>query len=180
MPRFNIDSFRAQFQGGARAYLFYMKPGFPASVPIDVEKTVYLVRSTTVPDQSIDEIPLNWQGHEYKIPGKYTYTDWTCTFYLDIDAKVQEAYYNWQRQIHDPTTNIYADVPSILADQSMELLSYTGDPIARYKLVGAWPKMIGQISLDYMNNEVATFDVTFAYVYHVMDKIKYGNTPTFG
>jgi hypothetical protein len=181
MPRFDIDAFRANFQGGARSYLFYYKPLFPASVGsgTDVDKSTYLVRTTAVPSQNVDEIPLNWQGMDYKIPGKYTYDDFTCTFYVDLDAKVHELFMSWQRMIHDPTTNIYQLPASVLMDQQLELLGLDGNPVAKYKLIGAWPKNIGNITLDYTANEPAYFDVTFAYIYYVMDKVSYGNAPQF-
>jgi hypothetical protein len=181
MPRFDIDSFRAQFQGGARQYLYYFKPSFPTGVAAgpDVEKATYLVRSTVLPSTNIDEIPLNWQGFDYKIPGKYTYDDFTCTFYVDLDAKILEIFQTWQRMVHDPTTNIYQLPGTVLADQQLELLGLDGKPLVKYKLVGAWPKNIGQVTLDYTANEPVYFDVTFTYVYHVLDKVKYGSQPNF-
>jgi len=181
MPRFDIDSFRAQFQGGARQYLFYYKPSFPAGVAAgsDVEKMTYLVRSTVLPSTNVDDIMLNWQGFDYKIPGKYTYDDFTCTFNVDLDAKILEIFNTWQRLIHDPTTNIYNLPATVLADQQLELLGLDGKPLTKYKLVGAWPKYIAQVTLDYTANETATFDITFAYVYHVQDKVQYGVAPNF-
>ena len=181
MPRFDIDAFRANFQGGARQYLFYYKPLFPTSVGSggDVDKSTFLVRSTGVPSQSVEEIPLNWQGMDYKIPGKYTYDDFTVTFYMDLDVKIHQLFMTWQRMIHDPTTNIYSLPGAILADQQLELLGLDGNPISKYKLVGAWPKVIGNITLDYTANEPQYFDVTFAYIYYVMDKVSYGNNPQF-
>lgn len=181
MPRFDIDSYRAQFQGGARQYLFYYKPSFPASVAGagDIDKLTFLVRSTTIPEQSMEEIPLNWQGFDYKVPGKYTYSDWTVTFNVDIDAKIQEVFYNWQRLIHDPTTNIYNLPSTVLADQQLELLDLQGTPLSKVKLIGAWPKVVGTVTLDYTSNDVAYFDLTFTYIYHVIDRIQYGNRVSF-
>jgi hypothetical protein len=180
MPRFDIDSYRSNFQGGARQYLFYYKPVFPGGVDgADTEIATYLVRTASLPETSTDEIVLNWQGFDYKLAGKYTYSDWTVTFNVDVDAKILKMFNNWASLIHDPTTNKYNLPKDYLVDQQVELLDLAGAPITKYKLFGAWPKMIGNSSLDYSANEVVQFDVTFTYIYHVVDTAKYGVTPTF-
>lgn len=180
MAGFDVDSYRANFQGGARAYLFYYKPLFPNAVAGNTDKATYLVRATSLPETTIDEIPLAWQGFDFKVAGKYTYTDWTVTFNCDADADVQKYFHNWMSIIHDPTTNIYTSPRDTMVDQQLELLGLDGKPIMKYKLYAAWPKVIGNSSLDYANNEVVQFDITFAYVYHVTSNATYGVTPTFG
>jgi len=180
MPRFDIDSYRASFQGGARQYLFYVKPNFPAGVAgADTERATYLVRSSTLPETTTEEIMLNWQGFDYKVAGKYTYADWTITFNVDINSDINTMFMNWMNLIHDPTTNLYNVPSTYLADQQIELLNLDSKPIMKYKLVGAWVKMMGPITLDYASNDIAQFDVTFSYMYHVTDKASYGVTPAF-
>jgi len=179
MPKFDIDSYRANFQGGARAYLFYFKPNFPSAVGGDTEKATYLVRSTSLPETSSDEIVTNWHGFDFKMAGKYTYTDWTVTFNVDRDAAIQQMFHNWAALIHDPTTNIYSAPSVYFADQQLELLDLDSKPILKYKLVGAWPKTIATATLDYSTNDVVQFDVTFTYLYHVIDKTKYGASVSF-
>lgn len=180
MPRFDIDSYRSNFQGGARAYLFYFKPIFPAEITGNTDIATYLVRATSLPETSIDEIPLAWQGFDFKVAGKYTYTDWNVTFNCDADAAILGTFHDWLRLIHDPTDNKYRSPSKYMIDQQLELLSLTGEPITKYKMVGMWPKVIGNSSLDYSNNEVVQFDITFAYIYHTMDKVSYAVNPTMG
>lgn len=173
MPGFNIDAYRANFQGGARSYLFYFKPLFPAEVNGDTEKSTYLVRTTSLPETSIDEIPLSWQGFDFKVAGKYTYSDWTVTFNCDANANILGTFHDWAKLIHDPTDN-KATLPSVyMKDQQLELLNLQGEPITKYKLFGVWPKVIGNSSLDYSQNDVVQFDITFSYLYHTMDKANY-------
>ena len=188
MPRFDIDSYRSNFQGGARQYLFYYKPVFPSNIGGGIgggsdsggtDVATYLVRTTSLPEISMDEIVLNWQGFDYKMAGKYTYADWTVTFNVDVDAKVLQLFNNWATLIHDPTTNKFTLPRDYMVDQQVELLDLAGAPIAKYKLFGAWPKMIGASTLDYSSNDVVQFDVTFTYIYHVTDLVKYGINPTF-
>jgi hypothetical protein len=178
--RFDIDGYRSNFQGGARSYLFYYKPVFPGGIGTESDKATYLVRSTTLPDTSIDEIITSWQGFDYKIAGKYTYSDWTVSFNIDIDAKILEYLQNWASLIHDPTTNTYTTPVNYMVDQQIELLGLDGNVVTKYKLFGCWLKNINTVSLDYNQNDVAQIDITFSYIYHVTDKAKYGIAPTFG
>jgi hypothetical protein len=134
LANFNIDAYRANFQGGARSYLFYYKPVFPSAVGTDTELATYLVRSTSLPETSIDEIALAWQGFDFKVAGKYIYSDWTVSFNCDADAKLQSYFHNWMSLIHDPTTNKYTTPVNYMMDQQVELLSLTGEPILKYKL----------------------------------------------
>ena len=90
-PRFDIDSYKAAFQGGARQYLFYYKPNFPTGIDgANTEIATFLVRATTLPETTTEEIMLNWQGFDFKVAGKYTYTDWTVTFNVDVHNKIQK------------------------------------------------------------------------------------------
>jgi hypothetical protein len=180
MAGFNIDAYRANFQGGARSYLFYYKPIFPGGITGDTNTATYLVRSTSLPETSIDEIPLAWQGFDFKVAGKYTYSDWNVSFNCDSNADILGTFHNWIRLIHDPTSNMYNNPAVYMQDQQLELLSLTGEPIAKYKLFGAWPKLIGNSALDYTQNDVVQFDITFTYIYHTIDKATYAVQPTFG
>jgi hypothetical protein len=180
MARFDIDSYRANFQGGARQYLFYFKPNFPGAVAgANPEIATFLVRATTLPETTSEEITLNWQGFDMKVAGKYTYADWTVTFNVDMDAKIEQMFHNWATLIHDPTTNVYSKPTDYFADQQIELLGIDGNPVMKYKLIGAWPKSIGQSTLDYSANDVLQFDVNFTYIYHTTDVGTYGKPPTY-
>ena len=164
---FNLDQFKAKFKGGARSYLFLYKPIFPGGVgDITSEDAQYLVRTATLPETTLEEIIVNWQGYDWKLPGKYTYTDFTVTFNVDVKAKIRFAWEKWMTLIHDPETNVHALPEEFLVDQHITLLGYDGNPIMSYKLLHAWPKMIGPITLDYAAAEVAQFDVTLTYAYH--------------
>ena len=178
MPQFNIDAYRANFQGGARAYLFYYKPSFPTGIG-NTEESTYLVRSTSLPETSMDEIGLAWQGFDFKVAGKYTYSDWTVNFNCDANADIQKYFHNWMALIHDPTTNVYTSPSTYMMDQQVDLLGLDGNKITSYKLFACWPKSIGNATLDYTTNDVIQFDVTFTYLYHVVSSATYGVTPTF-
>ena len=170
MDGFNLDAFRANLNVGARSYLFYMLPNFPYGG--NVRKAGLLVRSTSLPASTIDEVAVPWQGYTYRIGAKQTFADWNVTFTLDSPDEVRLEYLRWMNHIHDPTTNVH-DIPEkYLADQQVELLTPDGQgTVALYKLVGAWPSAVGEVTLDYSQGDVATFQVTYKYQYHEIEEV---------
>ena len=64
---FDLESFKANFEGGARQYLFMMRPMFPLNFGITTERSQYLVRATNLPGITLDPIIVNWQGYDFKM-----------------------------------------------------------------------------------------------------------------
>ena len=170
MDGFNLDAFRANLNVGARSYLFYMLPNFPYGG--DARTSGLLVRSTTLPASTIEEAAIPWQGYTYRIGSKQTFADWTVNFTLDSPDKVRLEYLRWMQKIHNPSTNVH-DIPkNYLADQQVELLTPDGaGTVALYKLVGAWPSSVSEVTLDYSQSDIATFSVTYKYQYHEIDEV---------
>jgi hypothetical protein len=180
MPNFDIESFRAKFQAGSRAYLFYVKPIFPLGLGADTDTATYLVRAASLPETTNEEIVINWQGFDYKMAGKATYAAWAVTYNVDKDADILKWYLEWARIILDPTTNVHGSPVDYMVDQQVELIGLDGNAILKYKLVGAWPQSIGAVTLDYATSDVAQFDVTWTYQYHVVDRgVAYVSPPSF-
>jgi len=133
----------------------------------------YYVKSTQLPESTIQEISSFWCGQEYKIASTQRFSEWTVTFYVDHKAKILKKFNDWQKIIHNPQTNTYGKPITYMSDQLLYLIGMeTAEEISCYKLYNAWPKQIGQVALDYSSNEFATFDVTFAYQYHTVTEHK--------
>ena len=168
-PYFNIDAFRQNFDGGAKSYLFHITPSFPSSVLSgDVNSISYLVKTSTLPVTTIEEITTTWQGFDYKQAGKRTYSTWDITYRVDKASVIRLAYESWLSLIHDPETNIYSAPSSYMVEQSIELLNDSGDVTCTYDLIGAWPSNMSEIALDYEGTDIAEFTVTYTYQYHTV------------
>lgn len=129
----------------------------------------YYVKSTSLPESTINETLTYWQGTEYKMGSTQRFTDWTVTLNVDRNGDILKKFRDWQDAIHTPESNIYGKPVDYMCDQKLYLISGdSGEEISEYKLVGAWPKSLGAVSLDYGSNEIATFDVTFSYQYHTV------------
>jgi hypothetical protein len=175
---FNLDDFKSNFETGARAYLFYVRPVFPNALGFTAQAT-YLVKSATLPASTLEEIPVNWQGADYKIAGKRTFAPWAITFIVDKQALIQKYFLDWMNNILDPTTNIHGMPGQYFQTQEVWLLGNSGQPILKYQLKYAWPQEVGAVSLDYATNDLATFDVNFSYQYHVTDTALYDVPQSF-
>lgn len=167
MPEFNIDGFKANIDNYARQYLFYYQPVFPAGVGADINKVSYMVRSTTAPTNTNEEITANWQGYDFKVAGRNTFADFTISFNVDRDVKIIQYFYDWMDIAHNPESNEHANnISDYMANQELWHLGLQGQPASKYILYHAWVKEVTGVTLDYGANDIAQFDVTFAYARH--------------
>jgi hypothetical protein len=170
----NIDTFKAQFQTGARAYLFYMEPSFPAAVGGDMTNPAgrFLVRSTSLPASKVASIPTPWQGFDFKSAGKRTYDAWEVTYVVDRRILMREKFLKWHDLVLDPATNKHALPDVYFKDQRVVMLNMeTMQGASKYTLKYAYPEDVGAVALDYGSTEgFATFTVTWAYTYFLHEQ----------
>lgn len=170
MSNFELSGLMSAYKDYARAYLFKCRInnfGDP-----DFE---YLVKTTKLPESNISEIETDWQGNKYKIGGTAEVGDFTISFNMDPLGDLRLAFVHWSEEIHNPKTNEHGipgdvTIEGYFRNIILEHLDGAGNVILMYEMVGAWPKAIGDVALDYASKEVATFDVTFAYQYHLMER----------
>lgn len=167
---FKISSFKQAMTNYARPYLFYAQVQFPESIPQgagDATKfSTILAQSTTLPQSSIDEIVVPWQGQDYKMGSTHTFADFDITFRLDGGDLLRKSFIEWTKLIHDPKTNFQNSPGVYYGGVKLEHLNGKGDPVMTYVLRDAWPKVVGQLNLDYNSKTaVAEFTVTFSYQY---------------
>lgn len=149
---------------GASAYIDV------SGVDKDTSGLPMMVRSTTLPSSTMTDSITNWMGQDVKMGGKQTFEDWTVTFNIDSEGVLLSNFYEWQKVAHDPEFNTYGNHDSYFSDQSLYLLNGEGASVCEYKLFGAWPKIIGAVTLDYSSIDVSQVDITFSYQYHTVRK----------
>lgn len=159
----------------ARAYLFNV---WFTRAPVDItwstdKMTTYLVRSSSLPEETIEALEIPYQGQIQKIGTTHTYSEWTVTFNVDINASVRKKFVQWQRMIHDPVTNAHNIPSNYYGAAKVSLLSgITGQaevPVITYTLNDIWPSSIGALEVAQDNKEVAQFEVTFTYNWHEVE-----------
>jgi len=165
MAGFHVNSMKANLGSFSRAYLFNVY--FTNDVGVGVARgdniATYLVRSTTLPESTIEPIVVPWQGQEYKMGSTHTFAEWECTFNLDSNATLRKQMVEWSRKVHDPETNIHGSPSDYYGEAVLELLDVNGAVVMAYTLHQAWPSSIGSLDLAQDNKEVSQFSVTFTY-----------------
>jgi len=167
MVEFNLNAFKSTYRDFARGYLFYAKIN---SNTYFNDVNSYLVKTTSLPATTIDEIEANWQGHKYKLASTPTYDDLTITFNVDVFSDIHTKMMRWSTYLNNPVDNMHGMPGSgiYFSDITLKHLNGQGATIKTYILNDAWPKTVGEISLDHTSKEVSSFDVTFTYQYHTI------------
>lgn len=173
---FRLDQFISNFKGGARQYLFYFRPSFPSIKSIPQSRSIYLVRSATLPEGTLENIEAGWQGWTYKAASRKTFADWTVSFNVDKDADILKSYNRWHNYIRRTEDSVGTLPEEYMVDQVIQLLNHEGNVIDEYSLKYAYPLTISPVQLDYLGNDVAQFDVTFQYQYYTEKDVHSNHT----
>lgn len=167
MPGFHVNDLKSNTGAFARAYLFNV---YFDSAPVPIQggenQVAYLVRSSSLPESTIDPIEVPWQGQTYKIGSTHTFSEWECTFNVDMAANVRRQMEAWMHQIHEPSSNLQGIPDAYFGSVRLELLSVAAVPVMQYVLHQAWPSSIGALELAQDSKDVAQFSVTFNYNWH--------------
>lgn len=128
----------------------------------------YFVKSTSLPESSIEETTTHFCGNQYKLPSVRRTQDWSVSFNVNDDASVIKKFWEWHLLMNNPETGFYGKSSDYMADQKVQLVGANGSIICTYTLYGCWPKSISAVNLDYAANEIAQVDITFSYQYHTI------------
>jgi len=174
---FKLDDMIGKYRDFARGYLYYAQVTPPGGIGIQQDHP-YLVKSTSLPKQTIDVSEADWQGNKYKFANTSTFDTFTITFRSDVAQQLRREFLMWMQKIHDPVSNVHGTPASYMGQVDMTQLDGQGAPIMSYKLVNAFPSDVAEIGLDYSSKDPSEFAVTFTYQYHVVDSVFSGPPAT--
>lgn len=141
------------------AYLLeYFDEAFPTSG--------LMVQSCKIPDNHLNyEMDRQHNAPNIKITGR-DYEPLVITFRMDSDSANFRAFNDWVNAVEDPVTGLRGLPIDLEADIQINLHDRRGMPHTVYFLHGCIPTIIGGPQISYEdNNQITTFDVTFAYRY---------------
>ena len=164
-----IDDFKANLiGGGARANQFRVTITPPPGIAIglDVRRTSFLVRGSSLPAQTLGEIAIPFRGRQIWIAGDRTFDEtWNTTFMNDTDFMIRNAMERWSNGINDLADNTGVIAPAdYQTDLTVEHLDRDDTVLKSYIFRSAWPT--GVTSIDLTSEaaaDVETFDVTWRY-----------------
>jgi len=164
-----IDDFKANLLGGgARSNQYRVTLAEPPGVAIglDIRRTSFLCSATTLPESTIGTIPLTFRGRTINIAGdREPPTPWTTTFYNDTDFMIRTALENWNNAINDFADNTgLTNTADYTTDLTVDQLDRDGTVIKTYIFKNAWPKSMGEVTLDSSEDStIAEFECTWRY-----------------
>ena len=164
-----IDDFKANLiGGGARANQFRVTVTPPPGIAtgLDVRGASFLVTTSSLPAQTMGEIPVPFRGRSIYIAGDRTFGDaWTTTFYNDTDFMIRDAMERWSNGINDFADNTGVIAPAdYQSDLTVEQLDRDDTILKSYIFRSAWPTTVGAIELSSAEaTAIETFDVTWRY-----------------
>jgi hypothetical protein len=183
----NITDFKSQmFGGGARPNQFRVDLTFPSFVSSGLGTVVglnsqFLCKAALLPASTVSNIELFYRGRPVNFAGERTFQPWSITVYNDTTFSIRNAMEAWSNGVANFTgTNGLTSARDYQVDLSVYQLDRNGEaPIKKYTFINAYPISIGQIALDYdQNNVIETFDVEFQYDYFTTGEID--STSGFG
>ena len=165
----NIDDFKANLiGGGARANQFRVTITPPPGIAIglDVRRTSYLVKSSSLPALTLTEIAIPFRGRNIYIAGDRTAPEtWSTIFLNDTDFMIRDAMERWSNGINDLADNTGVIAPSdYQTDLSVEQLDRDDTVLKSYVFKSAWPTTVATIALDTAEaTAIEEFEVTWRY-----------------
>lgn len=162
---FNLYNFRQTIGDPARPFLFLV------TIPEIGSNTVVtsMARSTTLPEITMSDVGIPFQGMTMNIGGTPSFSEWNVTFLCDEAHELRRLFLKWNSLIYDVGTGLVGHSNTYKSDKvGVAQLARNNAPVAKYGFVGAYPKTVGPIDLDHgKKDEAETFQVTFKYDYFI-------------
>ena len=164
-----IDDFKANLiGGGARAnqYRVTITPPPGIAIGLDVRRTSFLVRASSLPPSTLGEISVPFRGREIYIAGDRTTAEtWNTTFLNDTDFMIRNAMERWINGINDAADATGVVSPAAYqTDMQVEHLDRDNTILKTYIFRSAWPTTVSTIELtSEAAAAIETFDVTWRY-----------------
>jgi len=168
MANMGADALRANLTNPARLYLWEVE--FPNPVGGgDRDALKVRCQSTQKPGRSVGRIHLPYKGTAgVNFPGKVAFShEWACTFVEGTDMLISRALHTWQNMMMDPRTGQGSLDVSIKADAFLRLKDQADTIVDTTKLVGCFPLAIDDVPLSNEDENIITYNVTWAYDYWV-------------
>lgn len=181
-----VDEFKAQLaQGGARANQFVIQLNFPTWVAggaLAGQSAQFLCKSSQLPASSVENIQVAYRGRPANFSGERTFAPWNISIYNSTNFNIRNALEQWQTGIQNHgATNGRTAHTEYQVDLAVIQLDRNGAPLKTYNLVNAYPTNIGEIELDYDNqNQLEIFPVQFVYDYFTSNTTENGSPFSIG
>lgn len=170
-----IQDFKSILKGsGARPNQFRVILTFPNWVPTGPLATVqagFLVNATALPESTVSTAPVMYRGRQIPFAGERQFAPWSVSIMNDTSFVIRNALETWQQGINQNETNRGRTVANqYQCNAIVQQLDRNDMVLKQYQMIDIWPSEIGNIPLNYSQNDVIEeFPVTFQYSYWTSD-----------
>ena len=177
----NIEDFKSKFIGsGARSNLFEVTwddgPDAATGGQGGVDIKQFLCKVSSFPASTITPIPVQYQGRTIKLAGtRPEYADWTVTVMNDEDMAIRRSLEAWMFSINSTIQNTMSggDASMTHYKKTAQIvgLSKSGNKdgkakiLGGYKFYGLFPTQISEVSLDWSQDTIQEYTVTWSFDY---------------
>jgi len=170
---YGIDSFKANFAGGARGALFRVDMDWPGAT--DASRLEFHCKGASLPASTVETIPVPFRGRDLKISGKRTFENWQITVINDQDMAIRSQMESWSHKMteHGVFYSEYEGIGSFadyMVDAKITQLDMQHQDIRSYTMIGCWPTSISAITVGSGEDGIEEFTVDLAYQYWEVDK----------
>jgi len=154
MADIKLDSFKAQLKSGVKPNRFWVTVyGAQGGASWREQPFSFLIKSFSIPDRTIGEISVNYQGQVQKIAGDMTVSDVSMTCHMDQKMDIKTYFETWMDGIANMDTNVRTDPEFYQASIQVEQLDGVGGTVKAWELTGAWPKQMNAIEVSHDNTD---------------------------
>ena len=170
----SISQFASALNASARPNQFKIHINFPTNIDNALganRAATFLTCQGSIPQSTIEDIQIMFRGKQYHEAGERTYSPWTCQIYNGTDFKVRSALERWSHTILAAESTAGLDAPAkYKGSVEIKHLDRNGHVLRTYKLIGAYPQEVGEISLGFdQGNTIEQFSCTFVYDYFTIN-----------
>lgn len=163
-PKMNLDALKQNLTNPQRTFMWEFEIPAPKGISAS---DVWTIRSQSIvePGRSFAAIDIPYKGTGgLRVPGKEVYTHEIAVRVLESeDAATFKAIHSWMKMIRDNVSGVGEADPDLKTDAVVRLLTTKGVVAKMVKLVGMYPQAKPDVTLNYDENAVEGYDVTFAY-----------------
>lgn len=165
---YGIDTFKSKIRDLVRPNRFavYFEPPSIIAADIDTAYLTTMVKKISVPSLTVNEYVYKRAGKKIHIPLHTEFTDFSITFYNDIDINARNSILYWQRTTINNWEQNYLGVPLIALSGSVIFFQLDGSntPINSTRFTNCWPKGIQGMEFGHdLDSQIGEFTVDFTY-----------------
>lgn len=168
ITKHHVDALRSRFKDLAKPNLF--KAEITGPTGIDLENASYMVKSVSIPQNSINKIALKRMGTTFNLPGDIEYPDITLTFWLDEQMDLKAKLLRWQKYY---AFNWVSNLSGLFSESwnskiLIHQLNSNYEKVQTVVYTHCWPTSIGEIA--YSHESVDTrLELTATFCYSGLD-----------